>query len=252
MSFLQVSMRRGSLFVRTMRNKATPTARKAKLDKERDKITTRFARMIKVAVASGNEIRVEEACKDATRAGVRSAVIERILSRHRDRGGRLEEVLYEGTLPGGVCVLIEVLTDKKTRTAPDIRHVLSEGGGALGTSGSAAWAFNRRAVLSYAPSDENVDDLLDGAMGLDGVEDVADGVEGVEVWVEPGVVGSVRDALLAMGHASIGEQLLYVPSAAPVAIDDSDSLARIEETLETLRHHDDVEEVWHNVDVDSA
>jgi transcriptional/translational regulatory protein YebC/TACO1 len=213
------------------------------------------ARLIKVAVQQDDETSVQRACKDALKAGVTKTVIDRILNRQRNRG-QMEEVLYEGTLPGGVFVLIEALTDKKSRTAPEVRHALSEGGGALGGSATAAWAFDHRALLAFSASDaEGQLQLIEEAMEVEGVEDVIEGSPAVEppgdfvveVWTSPSHMSTVRRALLDLGHRPIEEKMLYVPSGGTVVPDDDETHAHLESTLEALKDLDDVEEVWSNL-----
>ena len=135
---------------RAMRKKATPTVKKAKQDRAQALAVEKHVRMIRVAMRGGDEAEISRLCKQATKAGVSSAVIDRALERSRTRDS-LQELLYEGTLPGGVCVLIEILTDNPKRTAPQVRHELSDGGGSLGAAGCAMWAFTRRALLEFQP-----------------------------------------------------------------------------------------------------
>ena len=102
---------------RAMRKKATPTVKKAKQDRAQALAVEKHVRMIRVAMRGGDEAEISRLCKQATKAGVSSAVIDRALERSRTRDS-LQELLYEGTLPDGVCVLIEILTDNPKRTAP--------------------------------------------------------------------------------------------------------------------------------------
>ena len=203
-----------------MRKKATPTPRKAKLDRQRDTTIQRYRRLIQVAVRQDDEVATERWVKEATKAGVTKIVVDKVLQRSRNRGA-LDEMTYEGTLPGGVAIIVEALTDNKSRTAQDVRHLFSEGGGTLGASGSALWAFERCGLLELSTTDEaQRDALLDFAMGLEGIENVVEkeAVEGsgstgigVEVWVAPKELSSLRAALTTEGHHPFNEQLLYKP-----------------------------------------
>jgi len=126
--------------------------------------------VIRAAVATGSDLAVENAMVRAKAAGVTKEIIDRAVSRSRNRGS-LAELLYEGSLGGGVLVLVETLTDNTRRTAGEVRHLFKEGGGALGVSGSGAWAFQRRGRLHYAATAG--DSLLEAALDA-GAEDVVD------------------------------------------------------------------------------
>lgn len=244
---------------RGMRNKATPSAAKAKADRERDATARRYVQRIRVAHRDGDDARVQLLVKDATKAGVSKAVVDRAVSRMRNRGA-LEDVLYEGTLPGGICVLVEALTDKKTRTAPEVRHALSDGGGALGSPGAALWAFQRKGLLEFEPSDSaEREALLELALGLDGVDDLEEVAEArasadaaapgggtVRVWADVSEVATLR-AALAAAHPLVNEQLLYVPLST-LALDDAEMRESHDATVDALRALDDVEAVWTNAE----
>lgn len=254
---------------REMRNKATPSAGKAKADREREVTATRFIRRLKVAVRDGHESRVSALVKEAHKSGVSSKVTERALDRIQNRG-QLDDVLYEGTLPGGVCLLIEALTDKKSRTAPEVRHALSKNGGTLGASGSALWAFEKKGMLELEPASEGErDELLELVMGWEDVEDVEDteptfgedssagvagggsagdappATAGVRVVVEPSAITATRAALADAGATVVSEVLAYVPHSV-VAIEEEEARAAYEAALDALRALDDVEAVWTN------
>ena len=111
--------------------------RKARQDAVKLAVASKFAGMIRVAVGAGDEAGVADAVARAKKEGVTREVIERALETSRNREAYKEE-MYEGSLAGGVLVLVEALTDNPRRTAPKVRHLFKEGGGALGAAGSAA------------------------------------------------------------------------------------------------------------------
>jgi len=252
----------GLAFVsRGMRNKATPSAGKAKADAQRAAAAERFAKLLRVALKNDDESQVQSLIKEAYKANVSKLVVERAVERSRNRG-TLEEVMYEGTLPSGVLCLIEALTDNKKKTAPEVRHALKEGGGELATSGSATWAFQRRAVLDFEPLDEAARDaLVEEVMSQDTVEDVDDvaayddgegssttaAVPGVRVWTTPAHLGALRSALAPHADVLVNEQMLYVPlNVVELSEVDPAAAASVEETVAALKALDDVEEVWTN------
>jgi transcriptional/translational regulatory protein YebC/TACO1 len=253
-----VRMREPLIILRGMRNKATPSAAKVKADRLRNAISTKFVKLIRVAHRDGDETRLETFVKEAHKAGVSKAVTDRALDRMRNSAGLFEEMLYEGTLPGGICCIIEALTDKKSRTAQDLRHVLSEGGGALGASGVAMWAFERKAFLEYEELDAaRRDALIEHAMDLE-VDDVevkdmkeegaADGAESVRVWAAASKLTSLRAAL--SGYTLINEQRCFVPTSAVEL--DAEAREAHDQVVESLLALDDVEEVWTNVAVSTS
>jgi YebC/PmpR family DNA-binding regulatory protein len=228
--------------------------RKAKQDAVKNAAATRFSAAIRAAVAAGSELTVEDAIARAKQAGVTKDVIDRAVERSRNRGS-LQEVLYEGTLGGGVIVLVEALTDNPRKTAPPLRHLFKEAGGALGASGSAAWAFERRGMLLY--SEPATDALLEAAMdvgaddvipaGEAGVEDESEEGEGAVVYCEPTSLAAVRTALAARGYAAREESRIYVPTGTPVALAEGPAREAAEEAIYALTELEDVEEVWHNL-----
>ena len=242
--------------LRGMRNKATPSAAKVKAAAMRNAIADKFVKLIRVAHRDGEETRIETFVKEAHKAGVSKAVTDRALDRMRNSDGLFEEMLYEGTLPGGICCIIEALTDKKSRTAQDLRHVLSEGGGALGASGVAMWAFERKAFLEYEELDAaRRDALIEHAMDLE-VDDVevkeeegaADGAESVRVWAAASKLTSLRAAL--GGYTLINEQRCFVPTSTVEL--DAEAREAHDQVVESLLALDDVEEVWTNVAVSTS
>ena len=169
--------------------------------------------------------------------------------------------ILEAARTHGVQVMhtiIEALTDKKSRTAQDLRHVLSEGGGALGASGVAMWAFERKAFLEYEDLDAaRRDALIEHAMDLE-VDDVevkdmkeegaADGAESVRVWAAASKLTSLRAAL--SGYTLINEQRCFVPTSAVEL--DAEAREAHDQVVESLLALDDVEEVWTNVAVSTS
>ena len=230
--------------------------RKAKQDAAKDKVQTRYLTLIKTAMKEGNEAKVERAVKDAKKNGIRGEVLERALKRGRDRqSGKLNDVLYEGNLSGGVLVIVEGLTDNPKRTAPEVRSVLTKAGGSLGAAGAASWAFSRRGLLEYAaPVDDAAREaLIEAAMeaGAEDIEDGEDGEEGmkagVEVWTASTDFTSVRDAIAAAcSLMPESEQLVYDVTGEHVRLGEEEYEAAAA-ALQQLESLEDVEHVYHNM-----
>jgi YebC/PmpR family DNA-binding regulatory protein len=232
--------------------------RKAAQDKKRGK---QFAKLIRAIESSAREAGASDpsaspslalAVQKARDADVPKDNIERACRRgagEDDGGARYEAVTYEGYAPGGVAVLVDVLTDNRNRAASDIRSLFTRAGGSLAEPGAVAFLFARRGqvVLAGAPDE---DDVL--AAGLDaGLEDVELGDEGTVAWCEPSAITGLRAALQGAGLAVTGAESTMVPTVS-VRIDDASEAGRILRLLDALEDNDDVQEVHANLDVDEA
>jgi YebC/PmpR family DNA-binding regulatory protein len=232
--------------------------RKAAQDKKRGK---QFAKLIRAIESSAREAGSSDptaspslalAVQKARDADVPKDNIERACRRgagEDDGGARYEAATYEGYAPGGVAVLVDVLTDNRNRTASDVRSLFTRAGGSLAEPGAVSFLFARRGqvVLEGAPDE---DDVL--AAGLDaGLEDVETGEGSVTAWCEPSAVPGLRAALEAAGLVVIGAESTMVPTVS-VRIEDATEAGRVLRLLDALEDNDDVQEVHANLDVDDA
>jgi len=226
--------------------------RKARQDAVKLEVASKFAGMIRVAVGAGDEAGVADAVARAKKEGVTREVIERALETSRNREAYKEE-MYEGSLAGGVLVLVEALTDNPRRTAPKVRHLFKEGGGALGAAGSAAWAFQRRGLLRVQGISSDNEALIEAALEA-GAQDVeedsaahleADDGPCAAVFCEPNELAAVRATLSARGFEASEAAILFVPSttAEPAA----GLREAAESALLALEEMEDVEGIWHNL-----
>jgi len=232
--------------------------RKAAQDKKRGK---QFAKLIRAIESSAREAGSSDptaspslalAVQKARDADVPKDNIERACRRgagEDDGGARYEAATYEGYAPGGVAVLVDVLTDNRNRTASDVRSLFTRAGGSLAEPGAVSFLFTRRGqVLIEGAPDE--DDVL--SAGLDaGLEDVEPGEEGTTAWCEPSAVPQLRAALEAAGMTVIGAESTMVPTVS-VRIEDAGEAGRVLRLLDALEDNDDVQEVHANLDVDEA
>jgi YebC/PmpR family DNA-binding regulatory protein len=232
--------------------------RKAAQDKKRGK---QFAKLIRAIESSAREAGASDpsaspslalAVQKARDADVPKDNIERACRRgagEDDGGARYEAVTYEGYAPGGVAVLVDVLTDNRNRAASDIRSLFTRAGGSLAEPGAVAFLFARRGrvVLAGTPDE---DDVL--AAGLDaGLEDVESGDEDTIAWCEPSAIAALRAALEGAGLAVTGAESTMVPNVS-VRIEDAAEAGRVLRLLDALEDNDDVQEVHANLDVDEA
>jgi YebC/PmpR family DNA-binding regulatory protein len=132
---------------------------KAIKDGRRGASFTKFANLISVAARHGADVntnfRLRIAVDQAKKAGVPNNNIDRAIKRGSGQDGAtaFEEIIYEGYGPGGVAIMVEAATDNRNRTAPDVRAAFSKHGGSLGVSGSVAFQFNHRGVITVPTSD---------------------------------------------------------------------------------------------------
>ena len=230
--------------------------RKAAQDKKRGK---QFAKLIRAIESAAREASSADptaspslalAVQKARDADVPKDNIERACQRGAgvdDAAARYEAATYEGYAPGGVAVLVEVLTDNRNRTASDVRSLFTRAGGSLAEPGAVGFLFTRRGQVLLAP-DVAEDDVL--AAGLDhGLEDVEAGPDEAVAWCGSGDVAGLRAALEAAGLPVVGAGTTMVP-ATSVRVEDADEAGRVLRLLDQLEDHDDVQDVHANLDVD--
>ena len=162
-------------------------------------------------------------------------------------GVSYEEIAYEGYGPGGVAVLVEVLTDNRNRTVGEIRHTFEKFGGNLGAAGSVAWMFKKRGVISLDKAAIGEDKLMELALDA-GAEDVRDAGGSWEVETDPAAFDAVKTALgrvkLAPQHADV----TMVPQNR-VHLDEGKAGSMLK-LMEALEDDDDVQNVYANFDID--
>ena len=161
-------------------------------------------------------------------------------------GQQLDLVTYEGYAPGGVAVLVEALTDNRNRTAADIRHVFTRGGGSIADAGSVAYLFNRRGQLVVPGDGADEDQVMEVALEA-GAEDVEPGEGGFTVTTAAGDLRAVRAAFDQAGIAYDAAEVTMVPSmSVPL---ERDAAVRVLRLLDALEDLDDVQDVYANFDI---
>jgi YebC/PmpR family DNA-binding regulatory protein len=161
-------------------------------------------------------------------------------------GETYEEITYEGYAPGGVAVMVHVLTDNRNRTAPEIRHTFEKFGGNMGSSGAVAWMFERKGIIIVDADKIAEDDLLEKALEA-GATDVRRAEKAFEITTAPAQMDEVRDALARAGVPITEGQVTYAPqSTVRVEGKDATSVVKLIEALEEL---DDVQSVYANYDI---
>ena len=227
--------------------------RKAAQDAKRGKVFTKLIRELVVAAKQGGPApednpRLRAAVDKALGANMTRDTIDRAIARGAgtSEADNMEELTYEGYAPGGIAVLVEVMTDNRNRTVAEVRHALTKRGGNLGTDGSVAYLFTRKGQISFEPGVDE-DTLMEVALEA-GAEDLVVNDDGsldvTTAWEE---FGAVKAALEEAGFVPAGGEVTMLASTTvPVDAAGADKLLALVEALEEL---DDVQNVYTNVEI---
>ena len=157
-----------------------------------------------------------------------------------------ERITYEGYAPGGVAVMVEVLTDNRNRAASDVRYIFSKNGGKLGTSGSVAYLFERKGVVLVPRENVDEDELMELAIEA-GAEDVETTESDYRVVTTPEEFAAVRDSLREAGLAFENAEITMQPQNS-VELDPATARQTLR-LMDALEENDDVQEVYANFDI---
>ncbi len=232
---------------------ATIKRKKGALDAKRGKLFTKLIKEITVAARMGGgdingNPRLRKAVNDAKGDAMPADTIKRAIQRGTGEieGVNYEEILYEGTGPGGTLFLVEVMTDNKNRTVAEIRKVFEKNNGAMGAGGTAAWAFDRKGLLTVPKEAATDDQLMEIAVGA-GAEDYQ--LEG-DYWTITSPVPDLETVIKALEEAKVA-----VKSSGPAFIPKNKKqvVGRDAEVClqltDTLDDHDDVQNVYADFDI---
>ncbi len=227
--------------------------KKGKADQERGKLFTKLIREITVAARTGGgdlkiNMRLKAAMEAARAASMPAENIKRAIQKGTGElpGETYEEVTYEGYGPGGVAVMVRVLTDNKNRTAPEIRHVFEKNGGNLGQVGCVAWMFERKGVIQVDAERIGEDELLGLALDA-GAADMRRVEKVYEITTSPDEMELVRRSLEERKVPVLEAEVSMVPlSTVRAEGKDAQAVLRLIEALEEL---DDVQAVYANYDI---
>ncbi|MGC8899856.1 MAG: YebC/PmpR family DNA-binding transcriptional regulator [bacterium] len=234
---------------------ATIKHKKGKEDARRGKIFTKLIREIITAarIGGGNietNPRLRAAVMAAKQENMPKTNIENAIKKGTGEieGEVYEELMYEGYGPGGVAVLVKVMTDNKNRSAAEIRHIFSRYGGNLGEAGCVSWMFKQKGQFLIPDNVITEDKLLELSMNFD-VEDINHDEEGkmFEVIVPPSAFEGVKAAYDKEGIKYTFAEVTLVPQTyVPLTGKDAEQMLRL---MEALDDHDDVQKVYANFDI---
>ena len=229
--------------------------KKAALDAKRGKVFTRIIKELTIAarIGGGDPVgnpRLRTAVADAKAANMPADNIKRAIQKGTGElpGITFEEVVYEGYGPGGVAILVEVFTDNKMRTTPEIRHLFTKHGGNLGELNSVSWMFEKKGQVLVPGGAVSEDRLMELALEA-GADDLQADEGEFEVRTSPSALHAVREALEKAG---------VLPSQASVVMEpqnvvhlDGKKAQQCVKLLEVLEEHDDVQHVYANLEMDT-
>ena len=228
--------------------------KKAANDAKRGKLWSKIARMIIVAAREGGgdpaaNLTLRYAIDKAKAANMPKDTIEKAIKRGTGELGGVtyEEVLYEGYGPGGVAIMVEGLTDNRTRTAPEIKKIFERRGGSLGASGCVAWMFKKRGLITVNTDAVDEETLMEIALTA-GADDIANTGDLYEVTCDPDAYEDLKAALEQQQVPLAGAEMAMVPDNT-VTISDPDMARRILALMEDFEDHDDVQEIYANFDI---
>ncbi|HEU5321204.1 MAG TPA: YebC/PmpR family DNA-binding transcriptional regulator [Methylomirabilota bacterium] len=227
--------------------------KKGKADVQRGKLFSKILREITVAARGGGgdpkaNMRLKAAMESAKEANMPQDNIKRAVQKGTGElpGESYEEITYEGYAPGGVAIMVHVLTDNRNRSGPEVRHVFEKHGGNLGASGAVAWMFERKGIIHVDAERIGEDDLL--AQALDaGATDMTKTEKVFEITTAPGEMDAVRARLEANRVPVVEAEVTFLPqSTVRVEGKEAPQVLRLIEALEEL---DDVQAIYANYDI---
>jgi YebC/PmpR family DNA-binding regulatory protein len=227
--------------------------KKGKTDVQRGKLFSKILREITVAAKNGGgdpkvNMRLKAAMESAKAANMPQDNIRRAIQKGTGElpGESYEEITYEGFAPGGVAVMVRVVTDNRNRTAPEIRHIFEKHGGHMGASGAVAWMFERRGIIQVDADKIAEDDLLAKALDA-GAADMRRIEKSFEITTGPAEMEAVRGALEKAGVPVLEAEVTWVPqSTVRVEGKEAPGVLRL---IEALEESDDVQSVYANYDI---
>jgi len=223
---------------------------KAREDAKKGKLFTKAVRDITTAAKQGGG-------DPATNAALRLAIeraravsmpmdnIQRAIDKATGnlKGVAYEEITYEGYGPGGVAIMVETMTDNRNRTVASVRHAFSKMGGSLGTSGSVAWMFEKKGIVTV-PRGEKDDEVMEAALE-GGASDIKEFDEVLVIESEPADFDAVLKAVEATG-VEILESSVGLVATNTIDVDD-ETAEKVEKLIDMLEEDDDVQSVTHNM-----
>ncbi|NLI82744.1 MAG: YebC/PmpR family DNA-binding transcriptional regulator [Deltaproteobacteria bacterium] len=228
--------------------------KKGAADARRGKVFTKLIKEIMVAARIGGG---DPAANPRLRAAVAAAKAENMPKENIERaikkgtgeleGASYEEISYEGYGPGGVAILVDVMTDNRNRAASEIRHIFSRNGGSLGEAGCVSWMFSKRGSIVFNKAAVSEETIMEIALEA-GAEDVKDQEDQIEVTTSMEDFSTVKNAFDERGLPYEYAEVTMVPQTM-VPIEDEKMAQQILRLMEALEDSDDVQNAYANFDI---
>ncbi|MRG88241.1 YebC/PmpR family DNA-binding transcriptional regulator [Salinibacillus xinjiangensis] len=228
--------------------------RKSRQDAKKGKIFMKYAKEIYVAAKEGGG---DPETNSALRLVIDKAKANNMPNDNIDRaikkatggidGVEYEEATYEGYGPGGVAVMVQVLTDNRNRTASEVRHAFSKNGGNLGENGCVSFLFERKGYLVIDRSEQDVDEE---ELMLDVIESGGDEIETsdevFEIYTDPESFTDVKEALTEKGYSFATAEVTMLPQTSTKVAEDQ--VEKMNKLIDMLEDSDDVQDIYHNME----
>ncbi|MCE2709590.1 MAG: hypothetical protein RLZZ538_443 [Actinomycetota bacterium] len=235
---------------------ATIKRKKAVIDQKKGKTFAKLARQIDVAARQGGGDPASNAAlrtiiQKAKAASMTNDAIDRAIKRATGeaQGSDYEAITYEAYAPGGVALLIDILTDNRNRTASDVRAIFTKCGGSMAAPGAVAWQFSRKGII-LVDRTAGEDDVMNVVLES-GAEDLVDDGSVWRVTCDATKVWEVKAALDA-AQLSVQSAESTMVSSATVPVTDAADAKAILKIMDELEEHDDVQDVYANFDISES
>lgn len=232
---------------------ATIKHKKGAIDAKRGKLWSKLSRAIIIAAKNGGgdpnmNLKLRYAIDKARQVSMPKDNIERAIKRGTGdvEGLVFEEITYEGFGPGGVAILVEVLTDNRNRTNGEVRKIFERGGGHMGSAGCVGYLFERKGVFSVNADGQDEDTLMSIALDA-GADDMKRSGSIYDITCEPSQFNKVQEALQKAGVTIVNAEISQI-GKVPVDVD-VETAKKVMRLMETLDDHDDVQNVYSNVNL---
>ena len=229
--------------------------KKARSDEKRGKEFTKIAKDITIAVRTGGggdpeaNSKLKLAIQKAKAINMPNENITRAIKKGAGQGDSdaLEEIAYEGYGPGGVAIMLDIATDNRNRTAPEIRHIFAKNGGNLGETGCVSWMFKRTGIIRIAKEDLKMDedDFMLQILEM-GADDIREDDGYYEILTSPDQFLDIKEAMEKEGYI-IQDADWDMLAETSVEINDPDMARKILKLIDLMEDHDDVQNVFTNM-----
>jgi YebC/PmpR family DNA-binding regulatory protein len=233
---------------------ATIKRAKASTDAKRGRLWSKLARKIIVAAKSGGgspdeNLSLRYAIDDAKAANMPNDTINKAIKKGTGELGaeNYEPLLYEGYGAGGVAFIVDILTDNRNRTAPEIKKLFERAGGQMGTTGCVGWMFEQKGTFIIAADKTDEDALMEIALEA-GADDVSNEGEYFEITCEVPAFQAVKQALAEKNIPTESAQIAMIPTNT-IAVPDLEQAQKVLRLVDALEENDDVQNVYGNFDI---